>query len=238
MSHRPQDYFDLSTTAFSALFDDVEYVWDALARIESYIQLRLSNDRQPNIADYDLPPTVVCQSSDVYIGENVTFEPHVYIEGPAIIEDGAFIGHSAFLRRNTIVGEKGVVGNSSETKNTLMLEGASAPHFAYVGDSILGQRVNLGAGTKLSNFPVKFMHIDPTPTIFLEVDGERVDTGLSKFGAILGDDVQIGCNAVTNPGTVIGKRTWVYPLVSLAKGIYPADSLIKLRQTTVIVEKQ
>jgi len=238
MPHRPQDYFDLSTTAYADLFDDMTYVWEALTQIEAYIQLRLNDDRKPNVTTYELPPSVVVGSDDIYIGENVRIEPHVYIEGPAIIEDGAFLGHSAFLRANTIVAQHAKVGNSTETKNTVMLEGAGAPHFSYVGDSILGQRVNLGAGAKLSNFPVKFMNLDPLPTIFLDVDGERVDTGLSKFGAILGDDVQLGCNSVTNPATVIGARTWVYPLVSLAKGIYPADSLIKLRQTTVTVEKR
>ncbi len=238
MPHQPSDYFELSTTHFADIFDNAKYVWDALPMIEAYIQKRLQTDRKPNITDYDLPPTVTYKSSDIYIGKNVTFEPHVYIEGPAIIEDGAFIGHSAFLRYNTIVGRQAIVGNSCETKNTLMLENASAPHFSYVGDSVLGQRVNLGAGAKLSNFPVKFMGADPLPTIFLDVDGERIDTGLSKFGAILGDDVKLGCNCVTNPGTVIGKGTWVYPLVSVGKGIYPANSLIKLRQTLEVVEKR
>lgn len=237
MTHQPQDYFDLSTTDFADLFDGVHYVWEAIPQIASYIQKRHDTDRKPNISDYDLPPTVTYKSADIYIGEGVTFEPHVYIEGPAIIEDGAFIGHSAFLRYNTIVGQKAGVGNSCETKNTLIMEGSSAPHFSYLGDSIIGQRVNLGAGAKLSNYPVKFMGVDPVPTIFLDVDGERVDTGLSKFGAILGDDVKLGCNSVCNPGTVIGKNTWVYALVSVAKGIYPANSVIKLRQTIEVVEK-
>jgi UDP-N-acetylglucosamine diphosphorylase / glucose-1-phosphate thymidylyltransferase / UDP-N-acetylgalactosamine diphosphorylase / glucosamine-1-phosphate N-acetyltransferase / galactosamine-1-phosphate N-acetyltransferase len=237
MSQKPDDYFDLSTTVYASLFDGVDYVWDAIPRIASYIQLRLNNDLKPNIATIDLPPTVVYQSPDIYIGEDVRIEPHVYIQGPAIIDDGAFLGHGAFLRANTVVGKNAVVGHATETKNAVFLEEAKAPHFSYVGDSILGQRVNLGAGAKLSNFPVKFMNLDPLPTIMLMIDGDIVNTGLSKFGAILGDNVQLGCNSVTNPGVMIGKRTWVYPMVSLAKGIYPADQVIKLRQTIDITSK-
>lgn len=231
MSQKPADYFDLSKTDYASLFDGVDYVWDAIPRIASYIRLRLNNDLKPNIGTVSLSPTVVYQSPDIYIGENVQIAPHVYIEGPAIIDDGAFIRHGAFVRANTFVGKNAIVGHATETKNAMFLEGAQAPHFSYVGDSILGQRVNLGAGAKLSNFPVNFMNVDPLPTIKLMIDGESIDTGLSKFGAILGDDVQLGCNSVANPGVMIGARTWVYPLVSLAKGVYPADEVIKLRQT-------
>lgn len=231
MSHKPADYFNLDVTDYASLFDGIDYVWEAIPRIASYIQLRLSNDLKPNISSISLSPTVNYQSSDIYIGENVTIEPHVYIEGPAIIDDGAFIRHGAYIRANTFIGKRGIVGHATETKNCIFLEKASAPHFSYIGDSILGQRVNLGAGVKLSNFPVKFMNLDPLPTIQLTINNNEVDTGLSKFGAILGDDVQLGCNSVTHPGVLIGARTWVYPMVSLTKGIYPADQVIKLRQT-------
>jgi len=237
MSHKPADYFDLSKTDYASLFDGIEYVWEAIPRIASYIQLRLNNDLKPNIASINISPMMEYQSSDIYIGENVTIEPHVYIKGPAIIDDGAFIGHGAYIRANTFIGKNAIVGHATETKNALFLEGAQAPHFSYVGDSILGQRVNLGAGAKLSNFPVTFMNLDPLPTIQLTVDDEEVDTGLSKFGAILGDDVQLGCNSVTNPGVIIGARTWVYPMVSVAKGIYPADQVLKLRQTIETLPK-
>lgn len=237
MSQTPADYFDLSTTEYASLFDKIDTVWETIPCIASYIQSRLNSDLKPNITSIDLPPTTVYQSLDIYIGKNVRIEPHVYIEGPAIIDDGAFLGQGAFLRANTFVGKNAVVGHATETKNAVFLEEAKAPHFSYVGDSILGQRANLGAGAKLSNFPVKFMNNDPLPTIKLMIDGEVVDTGLSKFGAILGDDVQLGCNSVTNPGVLIGARTWVYPMVSLAKGIYRADQVIKLRQTIEIISK-
>lgn len=235
---QPDYYFDLSQTAHRPLFEGLNHVWEALTRIESYIQLRLHNDLKPNIASYPLPSTSLYQSPDIYIGKHVTIDPGVFFEGSAIIEDHAVIRHGAYIRANTIVGAYATVGHATETKNAVLLEHASAPHFAYVGDSILGQRVNLGAGTKLSNFPVNFMNLKPLPTIQLIYDNQKLDTGLSKFGAILGDDVQIGCNAVTNPGTLIGKRTWVYPLVSLAKGFYPADQIIKLRQSTESVSKR
>ena len=231
MSHKPSDYFDLSKTTYASLFDGIDYVWEAIPRIASYIQLRLNNDLKPNVTALSLPLSVVYQSPEIYIGENVQIAPHVYIEGPAIIDHGAFLGHGAYIRANTVIGKNAIVGHATETKNAIFMEGAKAPHFSYTGDSILGQRVNLGAGAKLSNFPVKFMNLDPFPTIQLEIDGDEMDTGLSKFGAILGDDVLLGCNSITNPGVLIGPRTWVYPMVSLSKGVYPADQVIKLRQT-------
>jgi UDP-N-acetylglucosamine diphosphorylase / glucose-1-phosphate thymidylyltransferase / UDP-N-acetylgalactosamine diphosphorylase / glucosamine-1-phosphate N-acetyltransferase / galactosamine-1-phosphate N-acetyltransferase len=237
MSQTPADYFDLSTTDYASLFDGVDCVWEVIPRIAPYIQMRLNSDLEPNITSIDLPPTTVYQSPDIYIGKNVRIEPHVYIQGPAIIDDDAFLGHGAFIRANTFVGKNAIVGHATETKNSVLLEESKAPHFSYVGDSILGQRVNLGAGTKLSNFPVKFMNLNPLPTIQIMIDGDMVDTGLSKFGAILGDDVQLGCNSVTNPGVLVGARTWVYPMVSLAKGIYPADQVIKLRQTIEVSSK-
>lgn len=238
MQNKPTDYFDLATTAYASLFDGVDDVWEVLTRIASYIQLRLNNDLQPNISMIELPATTVYQSNDIYIGENVTIHPGVYIEGPAIIDDGAQLRHGSYIRANTLVGKGAVVGHTTEIKNSVLLEEASAPHFAYVGDSILGQRVNLGAGTKLSNYPVTSMKLNPAPTIHLKNNSQAIDTELSKFGAILGDDVQLGCNVVTNPGVLIGARTWVYPTVSLAKGIYPADIVIKLRQQLETVDKK
>lgn len=225
------DYFDLTQTAYAPLFDGLEHIWDVIPRITSYIQLRLENDLKPNITTIDLPAGVSYGSTDIYIGKDVHIQPDVFIKGPAIIDDGALIGHGAFIRDYALIGKGAVVGHATEIKHSVLLEQAGAPHFAYVGDSVLGQRVNLGAGVKLSNFPVPFMNRDPLPTIKLKLDDDTIDTGLSKFGAIVGDDVQLGCNVVTNPGTVIGARTWVYPLVSLAKGIYPPDTVIKLRQS-------
>jgi UDP-N-acetylglucosamine diphosphorylase / glucose-1-phosphate thymidylyltransferase / UDP-N-acetylgalactosamine diphosphorylase / glucosamine-1-phosphate N-acetyltransferase / galactosamine-1-phosphate N-acetyltransferase len=134
-----------------------------------------------------------------------------------------------------------VLGHASEAKNSLFLPGAHAPHFNYVGDSILGHQVNLGAGTKLSNLTVlseKDPETGKRPTITLSWQGEQLDTGLAKLGAILGDGVQTGCNAVLNPGSLVGPRSLIYANLSLRKGIYPADTIIKLRQETQEVRAQ
>lgn len=174
----------------------------------------------------------------VHIGKGTIIEPSVYIKGPAIIGEQCEIRHGAFIRGNVIMGNNCVLGHSSEAKNSILLDGAQAPHFAYVGDSIMGNRVNLGAGTRLANMPV-FSEKDPNiggrPTIRFYFDGQEIDTGLSKIGAILGDDVKTGCNVVTNPGCVVGSRTLIYALTLLRKGYYPSDSVIKLRQQIEVV---
>ena len=136
---------------------------------------------------------------------------------------------------------KSILGHASEAKNSVFLENAHAPHFAYVGDSILGNNTNLGAGTKLSNLTLiseKDKESGIRPTIKLHIDGREYDTGLAKFGAILGDGTQTGCNSVLNPGCVIGKRSLVYANMSLRKGYYPAESVMKLRQTTKILKRR
>lgn len=237
---KPHDLFNLSETAHAALFDGLTYAWDALPIIGDYLRGLLDTTHPANGHTVNVHPSVFI-GEDVYIGNNVQIAPGVYIEGPTVIEDNAQIRHGAFVRGNTLVAAGAIVGHSTETKNAVLLEGAAAPHFSYVGDSILGARVNLGAGTKLSNFP---MNADPDPetgkrpTIQFLHDGQHIDTDIVKFGAILGDDVQLGCNCVTNPGTVIGARTLVYTLTMLKKGIYPADSIIKLRQTQEIVGRR
>ena len=135
------------------------------------------------------------------------------------------------------MGDRCVLGHASELKNSIMLNDAKAPHFAYVGDSILGNNVNLGAGTKLSNLSVaceKELSTGKRPTIKIVIDAEEVDTDLAKLGAIIGDDAQTGCNAVTNPGTLIGKNSLVYANTSVSKGLIPENSIVKLRQVTEI----
>lgn len=235
---KPSDYFDLSTTAHAALFGNSTYVWEALTQIREYIMERLSTDMPPNGHQLDVHPSVVI-GDNVHVGAGTTIAPGVYIEGPALIGANCQIRHGAYVRADTVLGDGGGIGHATETKNSVMLEGAAAPHFAYVGDSLLGQRVNLGAGTKLSNFPMN-ADKDPVtgkrPTIHLDYEGERIDTGIVKIGAILGDGVNTGCNVVTNPGVLVGPGTMVYTLAMLRKGIYPANSIIKLRQTQEIVE--
>ncbi|MDD9955104.1 MAG: hypothetical protein OXP68_02685 [Anaerolineaceae bacterium] len=227
------DYFDLDSTALAGLFADTDYVWQAVARIEPWIERRFAAGLQPGHDGAVVARSAVIGPGPVYIGPGTVVGPGACIEGPAIIGAGCEIRHGALLRPNTILGDGAVVGHASETKNALLLEQAAAPHFAYVGDSILGQRVNLGAGTKLSNVGITSRAGPDAPRrhILLHCVGVTYDSGLTKLGAIIGDDVETGCNCVTNPGVLIGPRTLVYALTSLAAGCYPADHIIKLRQT-------
>lgn len=238
----PARFFDVSESPLAALFDGVQYVWDVIPKIKPYIQQQFASGAlRSNIHELNLHPSVAWGDQPIFVGEGTRIDPGVYIEGPAIIGKNCEIRQGAYLREDVILADGALVGHSSEVKNTLMLENAHAPHFAYLGDSVLGRNVNLGAGTKLSNFGMNSVK-DPITgkrsTVVIDYHGARLDTGLAKIGAILGDDVQLGCNCVTNPGTIIGARTWVYALVSLPKGIYPSDSIIKLKQALDIVEKR
>lgn len=150
----------------------------------------------------------------VQIGKGVTIEPCAFIKGPAILEDHVEIRHGAYLRGSCFIGPESVVGHDTEVKNSIFLRGAKAGHFAYIGDSILGSNVNLGAGTKLANF--RFT----SGPVRIKIKKILVDTGLKKLGAILGDGVQTGCNTVCNPGTIIGPKAVVYPNTTAGPGIY------------------
>lgn len=229
----PKDLFDLSGFAHREIFSACEFAWQALSKLENYIKEQFAKGYAPAI-NIDVPPGVFIEG-DVYIGPGTVIEPGTLIYGPTIIGENCEIRQGAYIRGNVILGNKAIVGHASEVKSTIFLDNAHAPHFAYVGDSILGNQVNLGAGTRLANMPM-FSAKDPVtlkrPTIRIRVGGKEIDTGLSKLGAILGDEVQTGCNTVTNPGCIVGPRTLIYALTSLRSGYYPADSIIKLRQQT------
>ena len=174
------------------------------------------------------------------MGPGTVVEDGVCIVGPAIIGADCEIRQGAYIRGDCLMGDRCVLGHASELKNSIMLNDAKAPHFAYVGDSILGNNVNLGAGTKLSNLAVsskKDVESGQRPTIKIQIEGQVVATGLSKLGAIIGDHAQTGCNAVTNPGTIIGKNSLVYANTSVAKGLVPENSIVKLRQVTEIAKR-
>lgn len=232
----PTGFFDLANCQHAALFDGLTYVWQAIPRIGDYIQTRFDADLmfEPDELKARFPYAYF-SGENIYVAPNVTIDPTAYIQGPALIESGSQIRHGAFVRGNVILCSGAVVGHTTEVKNAVLLEGAGAPHFAYVGDSILGRNVNLGAGTKLSNFPLVSGQ-EPRPIQFT-FDGAEYDTGLVKMGAVLGDGVQLGCNCVTNPGCLVDRETLVYPMVSLSKGYYPAKSVIKLRQQVEVVER-
>jgi len=158
----------------------------------------------------------------IFLGSGVVVEPSALIRGPSFIGDNTEVRHGAYIRGQVITGEDCVVGHATEIKSSVMLGGSKAGHFAYIGDSILG-RVNLGAGTKLAN-----LKMSGTP-VNLHVDGRLYQTGLRKFGAILADGVETGCNSVTSPGTLLGKNVMLYPN-GAARGFYPADTIIRVRQ--------
>ena len=227
---RPEALFDLSNPTTAAFFATCDYVWEALARLEEHVQRLTAGGTR-------ITGTVMrgawLGDAPIVIEEGAVVEHGAYIVGPAYIGRGAVVRHGAYVRENVVILDGAILGHASEAKHALFLPHAAAPHFAYVGDSILGHRVNLGAGTKLSNLGILSAKDPATgrrPTIKLTIDDREYDTGLTKFGAILGDDAQTGCNSVLNPGCIVGPRTLVYANASPRKGYHPADSVIKLRQ--------
>lgn len=237
----PADFFDLEGYEFRGLFDGCEFVWQALLRIGAFaLECITALDGETTIFGEIRSGAYVDDRNSVVIGKGTVVEPGAYIMGPAIIGADCQIRHGAYIRGDVIIGSGCTVGHATEVKNSILLDGAGAPHFAYVGDSILGRRVNLGAGTKLSNLPVVSEKDGVTgkrPSVKVTVNGVEYDTGLPKFGAVLGDGVQTGCNVVTNPGTLIGPRSLVYANLSLKKGYYGPDQIVKLRQQVELADR-
>ncbi len=188
------------------------YPWEIVKNLSSYIL-----SKKLGIIESVVPKNVFIKNpSLVFIGKNCVIEPYSYIEGPCFIEDNCTIKHGSYIRENVVLRSRSLVGHSSEIKNSLFLEGAKAPHFNYVGDSILGKEVNLGAGVKIANY-----RLDGSK-IFIYFNGKRVETELSKLGAILGDGASIGCNSVTNPGTMVVKN-FTCPPCSVLKNFVSLD---------------
>ncbi len=228
----PADFFDLRDPFAAALFEDCAFVWQAVAGIGRHVR-RLTGGQQTILGE--VAAGAYLSDRPIYIAEGARVEPGVYIHGPAYIGAGAVVRHGAYVREDVILCPGSILGHASEAKNSIFLPDAHAPHFNYVGDSILGQRTNLGAGAKISNLTLvseKEPGSGLRPTIKLWIEGQLYDTGLAKLGAVLGDDVQTGCNAVLNPGCLVGKRSLIYANMSLRKGYYPPDAIYKLRQTT------
>jgi NDP-sugar pyrophosphorylase family protein len=222
---KPADLFDLKQTEHAAIFADCKYAWDALKKIESYLKANLKPGLK-NKCD-----GVAFIGDDVFIGEGTIVEDGVMIKGPAIIGKNCQIRHNAYIRENVIIGDNCVVGNSSEIKNSLFFNNAAAPHFNYVGDSILGYKAHLGAGVKISNFKLF------PGNITVEMDGKPFDTGLRKFGALLGDSAEVGCNAVLNPGSIIGRGAVIYPNV-FWRSILPANNIAKNKAEVEVTVKR
>jgi len=211
----PETYFDLTVFEHRTIFDGIENVWDVLPRIAEYLAANL----RPGIFG-TVHPGAHLVGDDIFIAEGAIVEPGAYIAGPAIIGAGTVVRHGAYIRGKVIAGRNCVIGHTTEVKNAIFMDDAKAGHFAYVGDSVLGHRVNLGAGTKLANFKLRGTEIR------VRHGDTVISTGLRKFGAILGDDVSLGCNTVCNPGTLLGKGVGSVG-VSLISGVHPAGELIK-----------
>ena len=219
---QPADLFDFQGWKYADLFDDVSYVWEVLPRIKEYILSRLEPGIEGTVMD-----GAFLEGNDIFIGPETVVEPGAFIRGPAIIGAHCEIRQGAYIRGQALVGDHCVVGHTTEMKNSVMLDGAKAGHFAYIGDSILGREVNLGAGTKLANLKIN------NSQVTIRHEGEVYQTGLRKFGAILGDSVELGCNSVSSPGTIVGPQSLVYPNSSVA-GVVPARSIVKLKQNQEI----
>jgi len=270
---QPEDFFDLGESGPKGLFQDVEFVWEALGRLKTYLKATLS----PNVSGLcgDMltktrvlwegeviedgfvieagdpskgqlkvvrdgtelrGASVVCAgavlSDDrIQIGKGSVIEPGALIKGPTMIGHHSEVRQGAYVRGNCLVGNGCVVGHTTEMKNSIMLDGAKAGHFAYIGDSILGNDVNLGAGTKLANLKIV------NTGIKLRIEGQTYKTGLRKFGAILGDKVEMGCNSVSSPGTLLGKESLVYPTVNVPGGYYPNNSVVSVRSKKILAVK-
>jgi NDP-sugar pyrophosphorylase family protein len=208
------DLFDLSQTEHAAIFDGCENAWDVLKKIKAYLEANLRPGLHNRCAG------VAFIGERVFIGQGTLVEDGVMIKGPALIGRNCHLRHNAYLRENVMLGDNCVIGNSCEVKNSILFNQAVAPHFNYIGDSILGHKAHLGAGVKISN--VKLV----PGNIMVEIDGQPFDTGLRKFGALLGDHSEIGCNAVLNPGSIIGRGSVVYPNTNW-RGILPANMIVK-----------
>lgn len=235
MTLSPHAFFDLSSTEHASLFEGLDFVWEALGRVDGYLESVLAGLGGVGPAGYRraVPGEGGVHRDawiigDVFLAEDVAIEPGAMVQGPTLIGAGSAVRHGAYVRGGCIIGRSCVVGHASELKRVIMLDGSQAPHFNYVGDSILGAHVNLGAGTKLSN-----LKNDGAP-IEIAYEGRRIATRLRKLGAVLGDGVHTGCNSVTSPGTLIGPGTMVYANTVL-RGVYPGGSIVKLRQSIEVV---
>lgn len=212
-----KELLDLDKTIAAKLFEGKTYPWEALDGIKSFI-LELGETLSAD--EYDHP------EEGVWIAKDAKVFPSAYIGAPCIIDHGAEVRHCAFIRGSAIVGKNAVVGNSTELKNVVLFDNVQVPHYNYVGDSILGYKAHMGAGSITSN-----VKSDKT-LVTVHIPDAPIETGRKKFGAILGDNVEVGCNSVLNPGTVVGRCSNIYP-VSCVRGVVPANSIYKAKDNIV-----
>ncbi len=206
-----KNLYNLDETIAKCIFDGCLYPWEVLPKIKDFI---INFGENLNKEEYDKV------GENVWIAKSAKVAESAYINGPTIIGKNAEIRHCAFIRGNVIVGENAVVGNSTELKNVILFNNVQVPHYNYVGDSILGYKSHMGAGSITSN--VK----SDKKLVIVKSEDEKIETGLKKFGAMLGDNVEVGCGSVLNPGTIIGKNTNIYPLSSV-RGVVKENSIYK-----------
>lgn len=215
-----KELYSLDETIAKDIFEGATYPWEVLPKISAFIKElgeTLSEEEYDRVGE------------DVWIAKSANVFPSAYVHGPVIIGKNAEVRHGAFIRGNAIVGEGAVVGNSTELKNVILFNKVQVPHYNYVGDSILGYKAHMGAGSITSN-----VKSDKTLVTVKTPEGP-IETGLKKFGAMLGDEVEVGCGSVLNPGTVVGKHTNIYPL-SMVREVIPANAIYKKRGE--VAEKQ
>ena len=235
----PDHFFDLSKVWFASIFSDVTFPWELLEkdRKEGWIR----KNYHPNVERIEREGGFVKKRAEIKVGngvavveagsyvvgneiefrEGVVVEAGAFITGPTILGEGTSVRHGAYIRGGLLTGKNAIIGHASEVKSSIFLDGAKAPHFAYVGDSILGNEVNLGAGTKVSNLKII------NDEIVLRLPNQQIRTALRKFGAIIGDHTETGCNSVLNPGVLLGKSCLVYPAIAVRKNYYAERSLIR-----------
>lgn len=245
---KPGDLFDLKQTEHTALFEGCEFAWDGLKKLKAYIEHKVRIPRKQGnggeteqlrayLAEELLRGTQghkrpgVFIGEQVFIGEGTVIEDGVMIKGPAIIGRNCEIRHNAYIREHVIIGDDCIIGNACEFKHSILFNHATVPHFSYVGDSILGYKAHLGAGVKISN--VKLM----AGNVKVMKGGAPFDTGLRKFGALLGDNTDIGCNSVLNPGSIVGRGSVIYPCTNW-RGVLAANSIVKNQAGVEVVERK
>lgn len=218
---RTKELFDLSHTLADEYLAKYEYPWQALSGIKGLI---MSVGKTLDMNEYEH------RGEHIFIHKTAVVAPTAFIASPCIIGKNSEIRHCAFIRGSALIGENCVVGNSTELKNVILFDNVQVPHYNYVGDSILGYKSHMGAGSITSN-------VKSDKTLVCVKDSDIIETGLKKFGAILGDCVEIGCGSVLNPGTVIGRNTNIYPL-SCVRGVVPPDSIYKTGGIIVTKEER
>lgn len=214
------ELYSLEHTIAAEIFEGKTYPWEILGELKSFI-VKLGESLDPEKFEK--------RGENIWIAKSATVFDSAYIAGPCIIDEGAEVRHCAFIRGSAIIGKNSVVGNSTEVKNALIFDNVQVPHYNYVGDSVLGYKSHMGAGSITSN-----VKSDKTLVVVKSADC-KIETGLKKFGAMLGDFVEVGCGSVLNPGTVIGKNSNIYPLSSV-RGVVPENSIYKALGN--IVEKR